>query len=338
MPKAKYENDCDAPLSVAVWLADDDYSFNPDECALSCTDLLKSHRQLVLRQRRLAVMATNPQISVEAIKLSTRVASRMGQSIHAGIEHTWNNNAAEALMKLGYPKRVADKVVINPDPDSDLEDLIPIYMEIRNEREIEGFTISGQFDFCIEGRLEDFKSTSVFTYTNQTNADKYVKQGSIYRWLNPKIVTEDIFNINYIFTDWSKNMARGANYPSQRVMAQTFNLMPVSETESWIRQKLITIKNLESVPEPELPDCTPEELWQKEPKYKYYVDPNKAAAGGRATKNFDDKMSAQLHLSEKGKGTIITVPGEVVACKYCDEFDACTQKDRLIAAGALRME
>lgn len=337
MPKGLYVNDINAPLSVAVWLADDDYSFNPNERALSATDLLKSHRQLALRQRRMKQQVQSGQ-NQDQINLSGRVASRMGQAIHSSIEHTWTDNAAKALMNLGYPERVAKAVVINPNPDDVQDGEIPIYMEIRSEREIEGFIISGQFDFCIEGQLEDFKSTSVFTYTNQTNADKYIKQGSIYRWLNPKIVTEDVFNINYIFTDWSKNMARGENYPSQRVMAQTFHLMGVAETESWIRQKLITVKNLETVPETELPDCNSDELWQKAPKFKYYSNPETAAKGGRATKNFDDKMAAQIHLSEKGKGTIIEVPGEVVACKYCDEFDACTQKDRLIASGALNME
>lgn len=337
MPKALYKNDCDAPLSVAVWLADDDYKFNPDNCTLSCTDLLKSDRQLALRQRRLAAQVANPNADVDPIGLSTRVAARMGQAIHSGIEHTWVHKASEALIKLGYPPKVANAVRINP-PLEEIEDCIPVFMEIRSEREIEGFVVSGQFDFCIEGHLEDFKSTSVFTYNNQTNSDKYIKQGSVYRWLNPKIVTEDFFNINYIFTDWSKNMARSDNYPSQRVMTQTFQLMSELATENWIRQKLIQVKNLETVPEPQLPDCNSDELWQREPKFKYYSNPETAAKGGRATKNFDDKMAAQIHLSEKGKGIVVEVPGEVVACKYCDEFENCSQKDRLIASGALNME
>lgn len=338
MGKPVFLNDMDNSLSTAVWLAADDYDFTPTPNAISATDLLKSDRQLILRQRRMELDANAPNVVTEPVPLSTRVASRMGHAIHAGIEHAWNTGAEQALLDLGYPKKVASQVVINPTQDQLDEGCIPIYMEIRNTKEIEGWTISGQFDFVIEGALEDFKSTSVFSYTSQTNADKYVKQGSIYRWLNPDIVTEDVFTINYIFTDWAKNMARSSDkYPNHRIMPQRFNLMSLEETEYFIRSKIRRVAACSELPEHDLPDCNDEELWVKPPVFKFYKNPETAAKGGRSTKNFDSKLEAAARQSKDG-GVVIEVPGQVVACKYCPEFEMCTQKDRLIASGQLIME
>lgn len=338
MAKGMFLNDMDAPLSTAVWLAADDYDFTPTPNALSATDLLKSDRQLILRQRRMEAEIANGGAVQEQITLSSRVASRMGHAIHAAIEDAWRTKAEGALRELGYPNGVAKNVVINPTPEQVEAGCIPVYMEIRNTKEIEGWTISGQFDFVAEGKLEDFKSTSVFSYTSQTNKDKYIKQGSIYRWLNPEIVTDDTFQINYIFTDWSKNMARSSDkYPNQRIMAQTFNLMSVAETEHFIKSKLRRVAACRELPEHELPDCNDEELWVKDPVFKYYKNPETAAKGGRSSKNYDSKLEAAARQSKDG-GVVVEVPGQVVACKYCPEFVNCTQKDRLIASGQLVME
>jgi hypothetical protein len=73
-----------------------------------------------------------------------------------------------------------------------------------------------------------------------------------------------------------------------------------------------------------LPRCTDEELWRSEPVYKYYSDPTKT--DGRATKNFDSLIEANNHLTEKGKGVVKTVPGQVKACLYCRAFDICEQR------------
>jgi hypothetical protein len=92
-------------------------------------------------------------------------------------------------------------------------------------------------------------------------------------------------------------------------------------------------------PEGELPLCTDKELWRKEPAYKYYKNPASAASGSRSTKNFDTIAEAHARLLEDGNvGTVVEVPGEVVACKYCNAFPVCTQKDALIADGSLKLD
>src|SRR5690606_233543 len=108
-------------------------------------------------------------------------------------------------------------------------DIIPVYLEQRLKRKLGKWTISGKFDFIAEGRVQDFKSTSVWTWQKQVNSNKYPQQGSIYRWLDPKKITEDVMDIHYIFTDWKAIQARtDPNYPSRRFHRQSFNLMSLA--------------------------------------------------------------------------------------------------------------
>lgn len=129
------------------------------------------------------------------------VQSRIGSAIHDAIERAWTTNHVEALSLLGYPNKVIERIRINPDPKHVTEDIIPVYLEQRANKQVGKYIISGKFDFVGDGRVEDFKSTSTFTAINNTNDEKYILQGSIYRWLNPQLITKDEMAIQFIFTD-----------------------------------------------------------------------------------------------------------------------------------------
>ena len=313
---------------MAVFLATDDYDH--ESGVISATGLLKPTRQLVLNKR------INPAEVV--IDISGLVSSRMGSAIHAGIEKAWLN-PKKALIALGYPKAVWENVMINPTPEQLKQNTkaLPVYMEQRAYKEINGFTVSGKYDFVAEGKVQDFKSTSVYTYLNQTNIKKYILQGSIYRWLNPTIITRDEMTIHYIFTDWSKASAlTNPKYPQSRVFSQTLKLLSLAETEAFVNNVLTKITMYKDSPEKDLPECTDEDLWRKESVWKYYPDPLKTT--GKSSKNFDDPADAHKYLAEKGKGVIIEVRGKINACKYCSASALCTQKDRYIATGELVLD
>jgi hypothetical protein len=334
MGRGIYNNDGDFPLSAAVWLANNEYDFVPNPTQLSVTDLLKSDRQLVLRQRRLVIEANDPNYEPEKINLSSLVASKLGTSVHNGIEQAWNEKAVQCLIDLGHPKKGAESVIVNPPAGTDLTGKIPVYMEIRSEKVVNGFTISGKFDFILDGALEDFKSTGTYTWVNGTSDEKYILQGSLYRWLNPTLVTEDFLRITFVFTDWQKMMSHGDNYPKQRIMSKTYDLLPVSKAENFVSRKINALISLKNTPEPQLPLCNKEELWQSAPTFKYYKNPTKT--NGRSTKNFTDEVDAAKRLADDGYvGIVVTNPSMAKACIYCSEYAACSQKDQLIAAGQL---
>lgn len=316
-----YTNNSNIALPLAVFLATDDYDY--EDNVISATTLLKPIRQIVLSQR----------LNKEdvAVDISNLVSSRMGTAIHTAIEKAWLN-PSKALADLGYPPKLIERIKVNPDIVNKGD--IPVYMEKRSYKQVGKYKVSGKFDFVAEGKVQDFKSTSVFTYLNQSNAYKYSLQGSIYRWLNPDIITQDTMTIHYVFTDWNKMEAtRNKDYPANRVLSQQYTLMSVAQTDSYVKSIIANIDKYKDVPEAELPYCTDEDLWRKPTVWKYYKNPNKLE---RSTKNFESQSDALVQYVKDGSvGIVKEVKGQVVACRYCSAFALCSQKDKLIESGEL---
>jgi hypothetical protein len=304
-------------LPIAVWLAADGYDFTPMGRSISATAILKPVRQILLRERLKEVVQETPDVT-------DYIASRLGHTIHDGIEQAWKKDYKSSMLKLGYPQKIIDKIEINPEKPN--PDNIQVWLEQRSSREINGYTISGKFDMVLEGVLQDFKSTSAYTAVYGSNDENYRLQGSIYKWLNPTKIFADHMNIQFIFTDWSKAMAKqNSSYPQQRVKEHRVELMSIEETSAWIKGKLRVLEAHADLSEPALPFCTDEELWRGEHAYKYYSNP--AKTDGRSTRNFSDLSDANAFQAQNGKGVVITVPGKVKACGYCPAFTICTQKD-----------
>ena len=319
-----YSNTSSVPLSLAVFLATDNYDH--DSSTISATTLIKPLRQVILGSR----VPTDD----SAVDLGQMIASRIGTAIHDGIERAWKGNYREAMKLIGIPKHVISKVEINPTIARSKEDgVIPVFMELRSSKTIGTKTVSGKFDFVAEGRVEDFKTTSVYTAMNHTNDEKYILQGSIYRWLNPDIITKDEMAIQFIFTDWSAARARTeTGYPQQRFQQLVLPLKSLQETDTFVKQKLTQIETYWDAPEDTLPLCSDKDLWRSDPVFKYYKNPEKTA---RSTKNFPTRAEANIRLAEEGVGMVLEQPGQVTACKYCSAFSICSQKDDLIAKGDL---
>jgi hypothetical protein len=318
-----YTNHSGLPLSIAVWLANDTYDHDDRENLISATSLLKPLKQFIMSQR---VDANANKTDIVA-----QIPSSIGTAIHDSLENAWTKSYKENLAKLGIPQRVIDRVRVNP-VDRNEEDIIPVYLEQRTEKEIDGYIISGKFDFVGDGRVEDLKTTSVYTYINKTNDEKYIMQGSLYRWLNPDIITQDTMAIQFVFTDWSGAQSRQTNYPKSRTLEHKLALKPVIATELFVKRKLAEIVRCTNLPEEQLPPCSDEDLWRKPNVYKYYKDSQKT--GGRSTKNYTNQVEADIKAAQTG-GIVIKKGGEVVACRYCAAFPICKQKDKYLSSGEL---
>jgi len=322
----RYLNVSEVPLALGVFLATDNYEYNSDPNTISTTTLLKPVRQIILAAR------LNQQQGM--VNLIDQAKNRVGAAIHDGIENAWKTNHVNAMLSMGYPQKVIDRIKINPDPATLTADDIPVYLEQRLSKKIGRWTVTGKFDFVGEGKVQDFKSTATYSYTQQVSADKYIQQGSIYRWLNPKMITQPRMEIHYIFTDWKASLARNPEYPPKPVFTQGFDLMSLESTEAFIQKKLQLLDQYSGAPESDIPKCTEEDLWRSDKVFKYYKNPEKVS--GRSTKNFDTMQEALIRLSQdKHVGIVKEVPGEAKACKYCPAFALCSQKDELIASGDL---
>lgn len=320
-------------LSMAVWLADDDYDYEEEiPNYLSVTTLIKSVRQIILGSRV-------PQTE-KVYDVSERITSRMGHAIHSSVERTWKERYMQCLSILGYPKVVINRIRINPKPEELFPGVIPIYLEQRSYCKIGNYTVGGKYDFVGDGTLEDIKTTVVWTYMNGINDWKYQLQGSLYRWLNPEVITTDYMNIQFIFKDWSKLEAatKASNgYPQTNPYTHKIKLMSLAETELWVQRKIALIDKYKDAPEAELPLCDARDMWQEPPTYKYYKNPQSTK---RSTKNFATMAEAQIRFIEDGSvGMIVESPGLAKGChpRYCAAFQYCSQKDALMQKGAIKL-
>lgn len=322
----KLTNKHNLPLSVAAWLVHDNYEYASDPNYISVTTLLKPIKQIILGRRI--------EFSTVEQDIMDLFAVRLGQSLHDSIEHVWQNYAREDLEKLGINQATLDRMSING--DNPMDNVINITMENRIKKTVGKWTVSGKYDFNSNGQLEDFKSVPAFSYLKQSNREQYIQQGSIYRWLDPSIVTEETIQINYLIKDWKKFEAkRDREYPSTPIKISHYPLWSVEQTDAWVKNRLAAIEKYMDLPEEQIPECNEEELWRKPPTYKYFKNPDAA----RSTANYSNYGEAlQKQLENNGVGIIKTVGGEVKRCHYCNAFTACQQKNNYLADGSLKLE
>ena len=328
----EYTNNNGIELPLAVFLMYDKYDYDERPNVLSATGLMKPLRQLVLAKQYPA--------EAKKVDIADLVHSRMGNAIHKGCEIAWTDldTIKKALKLFGMSEDAIDNIKINPAFVKHGE--TPIYVEQRVEKAIglyqkNDFIISGQYDLVLDGELNDFKSTSVWAYIYGSNVDNYIKQGSIYKWLSPDKITSDYVHIHYIFTDWSPAKAREKpkNYPQFKAVSKKYPLWSNEETINWIMNKVEAYTAAADLSQEELPECTKEELWAEDTKYKHYKDSSSTrATNGGVHTSMDDALKFQ---AQKGGGIIKTIPGEVKACRYCSVVGICTQAETMLADGRL---
>jgi|TARA_B110000240_G_C13485747_1_gene447319 hypothetical protein len=321
----KFTNKNQLSLPLAVFLVNDTYDYDSRDTAISTTAMLRSVRSIILSMQHDTL-----EKEVDIIDLA---ASKLGTAFHDACESAWKNPEAlkialTAIGKEDWQNRIKinSKVLSKED--------IPVYIEQRHEKKLGEYTITGKYDVVVNGRLSDYKSTSVYSVIFGSNDQKYILQGSIYRWLSPNIITDDYMDIEFIFTDWSKAKAlQQRDYPQNRVMTKTYPLMSLEATEQWLTTKLQTIQAYLNADQEALPECTDEELWATSTVFKYYKNPNKL---DRSTKNFDTLGAANARLTIEGSvGVVKEVRGQVKACTYCNALNVCNQAKQLIMQGRL---
>ena len=322
-----YKNASNIPLTMAVWLAaDHGYDLTYDPMTYSATDLLKPIKSLLLSRD-----IKNNTLPTEEVEIADLAPSRLGTAVHTDVERAWIDNYGEALDALGYPKQMVDRIRINPkvaDPKN-----INIYIEQRTLKQVGKYGVSGKFDFVIEGRVRDIKTTKTYNWIHGGNNHKYMMQGSIYRWLNPDIITDDFMSVDYAFTDWTPLQAQAnKDYPPNRILSKDLELLPISVTEDFIKERLSLIDTLTGQIQTMMPECTPDELWQMPTKYAFY----RKATNKKATKLFDSRAEADAANAAIGNsGVVVDRPSTPKFCTYCDASAICLQADAFRAAGLL---
>lgn len=304
-----YTNDLNIPLSIAVWLARDMYDRDPTY--ISGSELSRSDRQIVLSRR------TN-----QAVDLSKLIAARLGNAVNDAIDAAWKSDRLMEYVRLaGFnPLFEYDVNPTLPDPQKR-----PVYIQKRYEEPFLGHVLSGAPDLIIDGRLFDYKSTSVFGYQKKTPAD-YMWQLTTYRYLARDYITDNVATIQFILKDWSKGRTKDPKYPQTPTPTMLVPVGTVEQCKARLEDRINRLKGLMSVDDHDLPHCSDEELWLDPPRFAYYKNPQ-AVPTARATRVFDTLIEAQAHMVSQGNvGRIDTRKGEPKACDYCSASSICQQR------------
>jgi hypothetical protein len=292
----------DKKLPIELWLKNDNYDLVEDEFTLSVTTLLKPTKEIVLAKKYHFEVQKDKEPSIN-IKIGTSVHD----SISAALEP---NKMKEIMSNLGYE----DFIIKNT----------KIHTEKRSERKFLNYKISGKFDVVYNGSVYDIKTTSTFSYTSKSG-DDYVKQLSLYRWLNPELITSDEGIICFIFTDWSKATAlKNPDYPQNRMVFREYELLPNEQVEEFLTQKISDIERYKQTKEEDLQDCNDNELWRSQTVYAYYNNEYKPESM-QSTKNFTNKQEAYEYFEYQGKGKIVIRQGKPTRCLYCSVKKHCLQ-------------
>ena len=209
-------------------------------------------------------------------------------------------------------------------------------VEERLNIEFEGWKISGAIDLQeLEPNgtmtISDYKVTGAWAVMNEK--DDWHRQLNIYGWLVEKVKQVPVgkLQIIAIIRDWSaRDAASKEGYPQSPVATIDIPLWSFEEREAFITKRIYDHGTalFEMETDGEMPDCTPEEMWEKKTSYALKKDGNVRAKSVHETLEEAEKALAKSEeTAKKNEKFVIEVrQGERTRCRsYCQVSPFCTQ-------------
>jgi hypothetical protein len=202
-------------------------------------------------------------------------------------------------------------------------------VEQRIHAELDGWNISGAVDLQLLQKagiaIKDYKTTSVWAVMNEKIEWEY--QLNIYAWLVEhvkKIPVTDL-GIVAILRDWkAREVETKEGYPEAPIKEVPITLWTMAEREAFIKARISAHSACEFALETDgdLPDCTPEEMWEKPAVWAVMK-----IGGKRAHSLYETAEQAIAAYTELGdKYEVIERKGERTRCaSYCPVSTWCNQ-------------
>lgn len=203
-------------------------------------------------------------------------------------------------------------------------------VEQRIHTEHDGYNISGAIDLQVMENgavhLKDYKTTSAWAVMNEK--PEWEQQLNVYAWLveKEKKIPVSSLGIVAIIRDWSRRDAETKDgYPPAPIKEIPITLWTYEERESYVSARISDHSACEFAIETQgnLPDCTPEEMWEKPAFWAV-----KKIGGVRAKSVHTSEEEALGTLAQLGddKYFIEHRPGERTRCeKFCQVNTYCQQ-------------
>ena len=189
---------------------------------------------------------------------------------------------------------------------------------------VHGCHISGTPDLLTtEMTLQDYKVTSVYSFL-LGDKPEWTAQLNLYAWLYRKHGFEaKAAQIVAILRDWMVSRAlREPDYPQAGFMVVDVPLWSQEEQEALVGGLVRLHQTADKVVDNDLPECTPEERWQKEDVWAVKKKGNKRAMSGGL---YTNEQGAKDHAAAQPSPVEIEFrPGESIRCsRYCKVAPWC---------------
>ena len=192
----------------------------------------------------------------------------------------------------------------------------------------EGWSISGAIDLqeMIDGKvlIADYKVTSAWTV--QQEKQEWIDQLNLYAWLVERVKGEKVAGLQIIgiVRDWSRREAAIKDtYPQAPIVTLDIPLWSFEDREAFVKQRL-TLHNEANFAAVSgfMPECTPEEMWEKPTTYAIMK-----AGGVRAKKVCNTLSEAENFVVTKYPDHHIeTREGGRTRCEsFCQAAPFCKQ-------------
>lgn len=202
-------------------------------------------------------------------------------------------------------------------------------VEERLHTELDGWKISGAIDLQIvhpDGiDVRDYKTVSAWSVMNEKI--EWEQQLNIYAWLVETVKKMPVKSLGIvaIIRDWSRReAARNPDYPQAPIKEIPINTWGMLERKKFIsdRIKVHAACEFEIETDGDLPECTPEEMWEKPTVWAV-----KKLGGARAKSVHSTHQEALEALAKSGRDYEIEVrPGSRTRCEtFCPVNHRCQQ-------------
>jgi len=208
-------------------------------------------------------------------------------------------------------------------------DGIVTFSEERWERPVLGWRVACRIDhLTLEPALHaltDYKVTSVWSVKDGAK-DEWVKQVNLQYLFAPDVIRTQITKLQVvaILRDWRKNeRLRFDDYPAEQVAVVPIPLWPTVKTAAYLEERVRIHQQAQAGT---LPDCTPEERWERPTIFAVHKKGNKGA-----TRLYEVRALAEQHVASQPGLELKIRPGESPRCaQYCSALAFCPQGQALV--------
>lgn len=188
-----------------------------------------------------------------------------------------------------------------------------------------GWRISGQFDRVLlenDGLLQDYKVTSTYSVKDGKPKDEWIAQANLYAlMLREHGYRVERAQVVAVLRDWQKSKAKhDAGYPQAPCVVVDIPMWTAPEGEMYIVERLQAHGGAQHA----LPQCTPQERWERPAVWALRKETNKKATSLHDTE--EEAETAKAAHKDGDKMLVEHRKGESIRCQdYCGAAPLCDQ-------------